>query len=167
MVLASLEVKRQLMMVPGLVALCLVSADVPLQCVLVWIASLETGSGQYAELYLGHVQPAAMLGSVMELQTFGDAPGPQPPERSRRGTPFDVCSSCPAPVESPEHQDMPRPPASASDGRSSCMVRRGVTATWRQPRPGLAGQEQVPRSRSQVLVVLTHGPPGVSPGWAA
>ena len=59
----------------GRIALCLVGADVPLQCVLVRIASPETGSGQYAELYLSHIQPVAMLGSVMELQPFGDAPG--------------------------------------------------------------------------------------------
>ena len=35
----------------------------------------ETDAGEDAELDLRHIQPAAMLGRVVKLQPFGDAPG--------------------------------------------------------------------------------------------
>ena len=59
----------------GLVSLCLSGADVPLQGILIGVSSLETGPSQYAELNLGHVQPASMLGRVVELQPLCGALG--------------------------------------------------------------------------------------------
>ena len=59
----------------GGVALGLISADVPLQGFFVGVTSLEAGSGQHAELDLRHVQPATVLGGVVELQALGDPPG--------------------------------------------------------------------------------------------
>ena len=59
----------------GGVALGLVGADGSSQIYVVAVASLQTGSGQYAELDFRHVQPAGVLGGVVKLETFHDAPG--------------------------------------------------------------------------------------------
>src|SRR6266496_6604975 len=49
--------------------------DLPLQRRLVGQPAVQALLGQHGKLDLGHVQPAAMLGRVMDLQPVGQPPG--------------------------------------------------------------------------------------------
>ena len=57
------------------VSLQLHSANLSAERILVRDAPPETTAGEVAELDLRHVQPAAVLGSVVKLQALGDSPG--------------------------------------------------------------------------------------------
>ena len=101
----------------GRVALGNRGPDFPPQRVFVGEPLPQAGTGQYAELDFGQVQPTAMLGGVVELQPFGN-----PPRlgrgRSRTRTPLGGCSGCPGPPGPPESPGRLHPPASASAGRN-------------------------------------------------
>ena len=49
--------------------------DLPAEGLLVWETLTEVTAGEYAEPNLRHIEPTAVLGRVVELQSLGDAPG--------------------------------------------------------------------------------------------
>ena len=49
--------------------------DGSFQAIFISVASAQAGPDQHAELDLRHIQPASVLGSVVELQPLGNAPG--------------------------------------------------------------------------------------------
>ena len=59
----------------GRVALPLYGQDFPAEGGLVGDTPPEAGASQHAKLDLHHVEPAAVLGCVVKLQPFYDAPG--------------------------------------------------------------------------------------------
>lgn len=59
----------------GGIALPFQGLDFPAEGGLVRDAPPEAGASQYAKLYLRHVEPTAVLGCVVEFQSFHDTPG--------------------------------------------------------------------------------------------
>jgi hypothetical protein len=59
----------------GSVAFGLPRAHFPSQTLPVGDTPIQTLAGKHRELYLSHVQPRAMLWSVVDLQLLSDAPG--------------------------------------------------------------------------------------------
>ena len=76
------------------------------------------GADQYAELDFRQVQPTAMLGGIVKLQPFSDAPGFLGGEGLVQGRHSGGCSGCPEPPGPPESPGRLHPPASAYAGRS-------------------------------------------------
>jgi hypothetical protein len=72
---ASSLVKRQSTPRPVALRVGLPRRDLPLQGRLIGQATVQALLGQYAQLDLGHVQPAGVLGCVMRLQPIGQPPG--------------------------------------------------------------------------------------------
>ena len=146
---------------PSRVPLRHAGSDGSFQVVLVGVASAQAGPGQHAELDLRHIQPASVLGSVVELQPLGNAPGLRPPGRSRKARPSDGCSE----LSKTSRITGTSGYASSTSQRiwwaKSCMVRRFVIATWRQPRRGSQARNRLRVPRPLVFVVLTPRPPGL------
>ena len=57
----------------GLIALMLQRRDLCLQYHLVADSAVEAQVSEHTQLDLGHVEPTTVFGSVMKLQTLGDA----------------------------------------------------------------------------------------------
>jgi hypothetical protein len=68
---ASSVVNRQLTPRPARLRAALPGRDLPLQDRPVGQATVQALSGQHGQLDLGHVQPAAVLGRVVQLQLVG------------------------------------------------------------------------------------------------
>ena len=71
---ASSVVKRQSTPYCVPVALLLPRSHLPPQSALVGNTAVQALPGHHPDFDLRHIQPTAMLGSVMDLQPFGDAP---------------------------------------------------------------------------------------------
>ena len=136
------------------VALGLVGRDLALQGVGLGVSPLETGAAQCAEFDLRHVQPTGVLGACGETRGASRCAGPQQPGTSRKGTPYDGYSDCPAPRGSPGHRGKPHPPAIASGGRSPAWCAARCWPGGAPARQGFTGQEDVAGAAASILVVL-------------
>ena len=110
--------------------------DLPPEGGFVGDALLEAAARQDAELDFRHIQPTAVLGGVVKLQPLGDAPGLRRWEGLVQGR-------CPMSVQivqdQPHHLGFRVGFIHHSQRiwwAKSCMVRRWVTATCRQPARG-------------------------------
>jgi hypothetical protein len=76
LILASAVVNLQLILPPAACsASFLPGRDLRLEGLEVWHSSIEALSTEYTQFDLRHVEPAAMLGRVVDLELVGGAPG--------------------------------------------------------------------------------------------
>ena len=124
------------------------SQAVPQRSEEVSVASAQARSGPADATRLRHIQPASVLGSVVELQPFGNARA-STPERSRKARPPMRTADCETGPNHRGHRGRPRhqPPHLLSECPALVRSGRGYRSlSWRQaPARRFTGEEQVAR----------------------